>query len=40
MLPREVAMKRFLHLICLLTVAALLPAALLISRGLPANTHP
>ena len=33
-------MKRFLHLICLLAVAALLPAALLISRGLPANTRP
>ena len=33
-------MKRFLHLICLLAVAALLPAALLISRGLPADTRP
>ena len=33
-------MKRFLHLICLLTVAALLPAALFISRGLPADTRP
>ena len=33
-------MKRFLHLICLLTAAALLPAALLVSRGLPADTRP
>ena len=33
-------MKRFFHLICLLALAALLPAALLISRGLPADTHP
>ena len=33
-------MKRFLHLICLLAVAALLPAALLISHGLPADTRP
>ena len=33
-------MKRLLHLICLLAVAALLPAALLISRGLPADTRP
>ena len=33
-------MKRFLHLICLVVVAALLPAALLISRGLPADTRP
>ena len=40
MLDQEVAMKRFLHLICLLAVAALLPAALLVSRGLPADTRP
>ena len=33
-------MKRVLHLICLLAVSALLPAALLISRGLPADTRP
>ena len=33
-------MKRFLHLICLLIAAALLPVALLISRGLPADTRP
>lgn len=33
-------MKRLLHLICLLVVAALIPAALLISRGLPADTRP
>ena len=33
-------MKRFLHVICLLIAAALLPAALLISRGLPADTRP
>lgn len=33
-------MKRLLHLICLLIVAALIPAALLISRGLPADTRP
>ncbi len=33
-------MKRFLHLICLLAVAALLPAALIVSRGLPADSHP
>ena len=33
-------MKRVLHLICLLAVAALLPSALFISRGLPADTRP
>ena len=33
-------MKRFLHLVCLLVVAVLLPVALLISRGLPADTRP
>ncbi len=33
-------MKRLLHLLCLLMVAMLLPAALLVSRGLPADTHP
>ena len=33
-------MKRFLHLICLMAVAALLPAALMISRGLPADARP
>ena len=33
-------MKRFLHVICLLIAAALLPAALLISHGLPADTRP
>ena len=33
-------MKRFFHLICLFVLAALLPAALLISRGLPADTRP
>ena len=33
-------MKRFLHLICLLAVAALLPAAFMISRGLPADARP
>lgn len=32
-------MKRLLHLVCLLLVAALLPAALLVSRGLPADPH-
>ena len=33
-------MKRFLHVICFLIAAALLPAALLISHGLPADTRP
>ena len=33
-------MKRFLHLVCLLVLGALLPAALVISRGLPADTRP
>ena len=33
-------MKRLLHLICLLAIAMLLPAAWLISRGLPADAHP
>lgn len=33
-------MKRLLQLLCLLAAAALLPAALLVSRCLPADSHP